>query len=128
MIPGREPHLPPDAVRGAALTPHDLDIYIHTDDYYKAKDLFKEFVVEPFTDNKGTWLVRYFGRLCLCATIVDVAANENETLENGYYEPFDWQGFKLLLEPFESRYNTEIKRNRTDRIALLDEYIQRTMK
>src|SRR5690554_6518442 len=50
-----------EAVRGVNIKPHDIDIIVHTRDFFKVKSIFSEYVVEPFLDNKGTWLVRYFG-------------------------------------------------------------------
>ncbi|MDF2904885.1 MAG: hypothetical protein K0R34_206 [Herbinix sp.] len=108
-----------DAIRGAKLTPHDLDIVVHTRDFFKIKD----YVIEPFIDNHGTWVVRYFGRLCLEGVMVDVDADEKENAENYslQYEVVQWKGYTILMEPFENRYKTEMLRGRTDRIEKLNE-------
>ena len=42
-----------DALRGVDVKPHDIDIVVHTRDYYKAKDIcyhnFLDSVIAPFT-------------------------------------------------------------------------------
>jgi len=43
-----------DALRGIAVTPHDLDLVTHTRDFWRARDIFRSEMVEPFVDNGGT--------------------------------------------------------------------------
>ncbi len=119
-----------DAVRGARIVPHDLDIAIHTRDFFKIKDIFRDYVIEPFIDNHGTWVVRFFGRLCLEKVMVDVDADESDNAENYEftYEEVQWHGHTILMEPFEKRYHTEILRGRIDRIEKLDELREKSTK
>ena len=114
-----------DAVRGLNIVPHDMDIIIHTKDFYKVKDLFSDYVVEPFVDNKGTWLVRYFGRLCMGGAYIDIVADEKLNLENHNYDVVSWNGFNLFLELFENRYQMELQRNRPERIKAMEEYMEK---
>ncbi|WBW97038.1 nucleotidyltransferase domain-containing protein [Oceanirhabdus sp. W0125-5] len=111
-----------DAARGVQLNPHDIDIMVNTKDFYRVRDLFKEYIVEPFVDNEGTWVVRYFGRLCICGMQVDIAADHTRDANNYDYEKEKWNDYVLYMEPFESRYQTEIMREREERISLLDEF------
>ncbi|MHB1000765.1 MAG: nucleotidyltransferase family protein [Armatimonadota bacterium] len=115
-----------DAVLGVDIKPHDLDIIVHTRDFFKVKRIFSDYVVEPFVDNKGTWLVRYFGRLCLDGAIVDIAADEKMNLENHQhpYTRTSWNGYDVIIEPLQDRYEVEIKRNRIDRIKAIETHMK----
>ncbi len=113
-----------DAVLGVNIEPRDIDIIVHTRDFFKARSIFTDYIVEPFVDNKGTWLVQYFGRLCLGGAIVDIAADEGMNAENRRYEEVSWNGYDVLIEPLSIRYRTEIKRKREDRIKAIEEYMK----
>ncbi|MFA6730459.1 MAG: hypothetical protein WCR95_05645 [Eubacteriales bacterium] len=115
-----------EAVRGVKITPNDIDIIVHTSDFYKVKELFPDNIVEPFVDNHGTWLVRYFGRLCLGGAIVDIAADEKLNMENHPYENLTWNGFEVFAEPFHKRYKIETERGRENRLKAMREYMDLT--
>lgn len=112
-----------EAVLGVNIKPHDIDIIVHTKDFYKVKNIFSDYVVEPFVDNKGTWLVRYFGRLCLDGALVDIAADEKMNLGNHQYDKVSWNDYDIFIEPLQVRYQTELDRNREERIKAIDEYM-----
>jgi hypothetical protein len=116
-----------DAVRGINVKPGDLDIVIHTRDYWKAKNLcysnFPDSVIEPFQDKKGIPL-QCFGRLFLAGTYIDVAADEQWNFENRKYEKASWNGYGLYVDSFQTRYQTEIARNREERIKAFNEFIK----
>ena len=114
-----------EAVLGVEVNPHDLDIVVHTRDFIKVKHIFSDCVVEPFVDNKGTWLVRYFGRLCVGGAMIDIAADEKMNLENRQhqYESVSWNGFDIYIEPLQVRYQTELDRNRAERIEAIEKYM-----
>ena len=130
-----------DALRGVGVKPFDMDIVIHTRDYYKAKDIcylnFPDSVIAPFTENEDVCPLKYFGRLFLAGAMIDVAADEIWNLENrkqgfgrftspiSQYEKALWKGYDIYLESLQLRYEIEIARNRKDRIKALDEYINR---
>jgi len=114
-----------DALRGINIIPHDLDIIVHTKDFFKVKNIFQHCVVEPFMDYKNNWIVRYFGRIALLNSYIDVVAAENLNADNHTYDKISWNGYTILIELFENRYNLELKRNRPDRIKAMDEYKRR---
>ncbi|HEV2066220.1 MAG TPA: hypothetical protein VGR08_05245 [Thermomicrobiales bacterium] len=113
-----------DAVRGVPITPHDLDLVIHTGDFWRARDAFRPEMVEPFVDNSGTWVVRYFGRICLANVQVDVVADPSRDADAHHYETVEWHGSRIKVEPFEVRHRTEIERGRHDRIAAFDAFLR----
>jgi len=111
-----------EMVRGINITPNDIDIIIHTRNFYKVKELFPDNVVEPFVDNNGTWLVRYFGRLCIGGAIVDIVADEKMNRENHHYDSLSLNGFSVYAEPFETRYALEKERGRAERLKAMEEW------
>lgn len=110
---------------GVDIQPNDIDIIIHTKDFYKVNDLFLDAVVEPFVDNKSTWLVRYFGRLCIEGAIVDIVADEKMNIENHHYDKVVWNGYDVFIEPLQTRYALEQKRGRAERLKAMPEYMDR---
>jgi len=117
-----------DAIRGVKITPHDIDIIIHTRDFFKVKNIFSDYVVEPFVDNKGNWVVRYFGRISMDNSYIDVVAAENLNSESHSYDKVLWNGYNILIELFENRYQLELKRNRPERLKAMDEYREKQIK
>ena len=114
-----------EAVLGVNIKPRDIDIIIHTRDFYKVKDIFPNCVVEPFVDNKDTWLVRYFGRLCVEGVFVDIAADHKMNLENRQYAQVFWKGYEMLAVPLQERYQIELSgKNRAERIKAIEEYMK----
>lgn len=111
-----------EAVLGVDINPHDIDIVIHERDFFKVKDVFGDFLVEPFVDNNGTWVVRYFGRLCIDGVMIDVVADEKRNEENYFYETIQWNGYSLKVEPLQARYEIELQRDRKDRIHAIKKY------
>lgn len=75
-----------DALRGIAITPHDLDLVVNTRDFWRARDIFLPEIVEPFVDNGGSWVVQYFGRICLSNTQVDLVADPSRNADAHHYE------------------------------------------
>ena len=114
-----------ELVRGISVIPNDIDIIVHTKDFYKVKKLFPDNIVEPFVDNKDTWLVQYFGRLCIDGAIVDIVADDKMNSENHHYEKLSWNELSVFAEPFETRYALEKERGRADRLKAMEEYNNR---
>jgi len=117
-----------EATLDVNIKPHDIDIVVHTKDFYKVKDLFRDYTIEPLGDNKGNWLVRYFGKLCVDGASVDIAADDKMNLENCQrpYEKAKWNGYDVYIEPLKIRCEVEIQRGRKDRIKAIEEYMNRT--
>jgi len=113
-----------EAVRGIDIIPNDIDIIVHTKDFYKVQAAFPDNVIEPFVDNQDTWLVRYFGRLCVANAIVDIVAAGNMNSENHHYEKVEWNGFSLLTEPIAVRAALERQRDRPERLAAIKAYLE----
>ncbi|MCL2700393.1 MAG: hypothetical protein FWE88_01720 [Phycisphaerae bacterium] len=117
-----------EAVLGVDINPHDIDIVVHTRDFYIVKDLFRECTVEPLGDNKGSWLIRFFGKLCIEGASIDIAADDKLNLENRQrpYEKASWNGYDVSIEPLQARYEVEIQRGRKDRIKAIEAYMNKS--
>ncbi len=113
-----------EAVLGVDVNPHDIDIIVHTKDFFRVKNIMSDYVVEPFVDNNGTWVVRYFGRLCLAGAIIDIAADIKMNAENHQYEEVKWNNYDVVIEPLDNRYQTELVRGREERIKVIEEYMK----
>lgn len=111
---------------GVNINPHDIDIVVHTRDFYRLKNIFSDFVVEPFSDLKDTWAVRFFSRLCINGVMVDIASDEKRNLGNHEYSRVSWNGYEIFAELLEVRYQIELDRNRTDRIKAIEEYMNQS--
>jgi len=125
-----------DAVRGIDVKPFDIDIVIHTRDYWRVKDIcyasFPDSVIAPFTSYAGeepleyfVCPLKYFGRLFLAGAMIDVAGDETWNMENRKppYEKISWNGYEIYVDALELRYKIEIARNRLDRIRAIEAYM-----
>jgi hypothetical protein len=112
-----------EAIIGVEIIPHDIDIVVNVDDFYKIEEKFIEYLIEPFVDNKGTWVVQYFGRICIDGIMFDIVADKNRF----EYEWDDtiWERYKVKMEPLCKRYEIEKKRNREERIKRIEEYMEK---
>ncbi len=115
-----------EAVLGVNVNPHDLDIVVHTRDFYKVKALTLEYVIEPLCDNKGSWIYRYFGKLCVDGASVEIVADERLNMDNARkrYERVIWKGYEVYITPLHERYAVEIKRGRKDRIEVMEQHMK----
>jgi hypothetical protein len=112
-----------EAMLGISVKPRDIDIVTHVRDFYKIKELFIEYLIEPFIDNRGTWVVQYFGRICIDGIMLDIIADEKLNNENYFYENIIWKKYNLKIVPIKKRYEVEIQRKRIERIEKIKEYM-----
>ena len=128
-----------DALRGVGVKPFDIDVVIHTKDYFRAKELcyqkFPDAVIAPFTEGEKVCPLRFFGRLFMFGAMIDVAADEiwnRETRQKKFggfassvsgYEKTSWNGNELYLESLPLRYQIEIARGREGRVRAFEEYM-----
>lgn len=111
-----------DAVCGINVLPHDLDIQIAFRHWHRAEEIFEDYIVEPFIETKD-WVRTHWGRLVVENTLLDLVADETYDFPNYEYGPFLWKGNLLWLETFMARYETELVRDRKDRIATIENFI-----
>ena len=121
-------------LRGIEFNPHDVDIMIDSSDVNKIIDMYSEYLIEPIINTNG-WLTKDFGVLFLNARI-DIASDPVEELDNPVpidcgptardnLEKIDWNGFKLYIPPIEYQLNANRLRKRTNRVKLIEQYMNK---
>lgn len=113
------------AIRGIDITPNDLDILVDEQDFWKARELFADNLIEPMMDyGDALWLVRYSGRLCLEETRIDINAGPKPLLRLGEVETVNWNGLSIRAQSLAAcleHYRTE---NRTGRVEAIETYLK----
>jgi hypothetical protein len=111
-----------EAVYGINIVPHDIDIVVYTEDFYKIKSLFLDYLIDPFDNNGGTWIFQYFGRLCIDGILIEIAADSRDENKEFYiFENRMWKKYELKIKPIKKRYEIEVQRNRIERIEKIKE-------
>lgn len=119
-------------IRGISLEPHDVEIFIDSKDIDKLNQLFEDYIIEPIVDTNG-WLTKDFGVVFLHARI-DIATDPHPCLDNpipldcgqharNNLEEVMWRGFKIRVPPIELLLNAYKKRERFERVELLEDFL-----
>lgn len=111
-----------EAVLGVNIIPHDIDIIVSENDFYRIRDLFLEYLIEPFVNTNG-WLVKFFGKILIDGKMFDIAADEKVFAYFNDYDNIVWKKYEIKAEPLKKRYETEIQRNRVERIKKIKEFM-----
>ncbi|HQO22113.1 MAG TPA: hypothetical protein PLM72_03430 [Spirochaetota bacterium] len=120
-------------IRGIELNPHDIDIMINSKHCAQLTELFQDYLIEPITDTKG-WLTKDFGVIFMDVRI-DIASDPSPVLDDpepvdcgpfamNHLETVNWNGFEIKVPPVELQLNVNKRRNRTDRVKIIEEYIK----
>ena len=120
-------------IRGISLNPHDVDVMVASKDVARISDEFSEFIIEPIIDTNG-WLTRDFGVIFLHARI-DIASDPVPSLDDP--EPIDcgpyardhleevvWKGLPIKVPPIELTLNANRRRERLDRVKMIEQFLQ----
>jgi hypothetical protein len=119
-------------IRGVRMSPHDVDIMVDSRCVALITDLFRDNIIEPIIDTNG-WLTKDFGVLFLHCRI-DIASDpqgsldEPEPVDCGPYaksrlESIAWNGYNVRIPPIELQLNVNRRRQRTERVELIEEYM-----
>ncbi len=119
-------------LRGIELKPHDIDIMVNSKDIHLIESIFAEYLIEPIVNTDG-WLTKDFGVIFLKARI-DIASDPVENLDiptpvdcgptaKRNLEKIHWKGFDIKIPPIELQLNANKRRNRMDRVKLIENYI-----
>lgn len=121
------------AIRGIPVTPHDLDIMLHSRDLDRVQTALADCLVEPIA-NTGGWVVSDFGVAYLGAR-VDLAfdpAPGLDTPEPSDFGPYamthleevTWHGHQIKVPPLHLQLAVNRKRGRNDRVMAIEEFMQ----
>jgi hypothetical protein len=120
------------AVRGAPVSPHDLDLIVAGDDSCRAGDLLLDCLIEPVA--RGEWhLSEWWGRAFPGARVewaggVTAAADEPEVTDFGFtaaaaLESVAWRGWDIRVPPLELQRAVCLRRGLAERAAVIDRLI-----
>lgn len=110
-------------VRGIDIVPHDIDIIVETTAFEKTRVAFREYLLEPFVDNEGAWVVRYFGRLCIAGVMVDIAADESRDTRAMKLESVAWGPYTLRTETLQTCLEVNMQRGREQHASKIRAYL-----
>ena len=119
-------------IRGISMSPHDVDIMVASGSVDLIKELFRDNIIEPIIDTNG-WITKDFGVLFMHCRI-DIASDpqgsldEPEPVDCGPYaksmlESIDWNGYEVRIPPIKLQLNANKRRQRIERVKLIEEYI-----
>lgn len=116
------------AVRGVAITPHDLDVITDRSGALTLRDVLRDELFEPVVEVRD-WICTLFGRAFLRATI-DIAGEVVASVDNP--EPTDfgltaarrletvvWRGHPIRVPPFALQLRQSERRGLTERVRLI---------
>jgi hypothetical protein len=118
--------------RGLAVKPHDIDVMLEKSDIEKISEMVAPYIVEPFHHVTG-WVVKGFGVVNYRYRI-DFAFEPEDWVDGqgpvdfGPYararvEPVTWRGHEILVPPIELQIAPNQARGRSERVALISEYL-----
>jgi hypothetical protein len=116
-------------LRGARLSPHDVDVMLDASDVERVADLLADIIIEPIIDTSG-WVTSHFG-VAFPGARVDLAFDPQEALDrpepgdSGPYararlEVVEWRGLSIRVPPLELQIANNRRRGRLDRVAELE--------
>ncbi len=121
-------------IRGIKMNPHDVDIMVDSRCIDEITEVFSDCLIEPIIDTNG-WLTKDFGVIFLHARI-DIASDPQEILD--VPEPVDcgpyarqnletvkWNGHEIKVPPLELQLNVNRRRERMDRVKLIEEFMNK---
>ncbi|HPS39255.1 MAG TPA: hypothetical protein PL124_07565 [Candidatus Cloacimonadota bacterium] len=120
-------------IRGIPLSPHDVDIMIDSRDVDAICELFSDCFIEPLIDTQG-WVTKDFGVLFLKARI-DIASDPSPVLDDpdpvdcgpyalAHLEEVQWHGHILRVPPLQLLLNVNLRRERLDRVELIQKALR----
>jgi hypothetical protein len=116
-------------IRGASLSPHDVDVMLDARDVDRVSDLFADVIIEPIIDTQG-WVTSHFG-VAFPGARVDLAFDPQDALDrpepgdSGPYamarlEEVEWRGYRISVPPLALQIANNRRRGRLDRAAELE--------
>jgi hypothetical protein len=123
------------AVRGVAITPHDLDLVVAEADVERVAARLVDVLVEPPVVSDA-WIARCFGRAYLGVRVEWVAGvagwvDEPVPSDFGAFawerrERLVWEGVQLALPPLALQLDAARRRGLSERVAAIEEHLAST--
>jgi hypothetical protein len=128
----------PLALRGIAVNPKGVDIvFPHIKDMEKIRNLFSDVMIDPLTECHN-WVAKAYGSIFYNTSISMAFETQSsldipEPIDSGPYaiahmEKINWNGYNVNIPPLELSLNINRKRDRIDRVKLIEDYMKKTEK
>ena len=112
------------SVRGVNIVPHDIDVIVDVGDFWKAKDVFKDVTIEPFSECLEDNPVDYFGKIHVNGFVIDISAKPQNIYGRHKIEMLCWNGYILKSQSLELLRLVYIKNNRHEYVNAIDEFLE----
>lgn len=123
------------AVRGIAIHPKDVDVvFPHFADLGRVRTLFANETILPLTECEH-WVALGYGAAYLdfvvgMAFATQACLDQPDPIDSGPYalahaETIEWQGCRVKVPPIALTRNINARRNRQERVRLIDEFMAR---
>jgi hypothetical protein len=120
------------AVRGAPLTPHDLDLIVAGGDAVMVGDLLIDGLIEPVC--RGEWeLSEWWGRAFVHARVewaggITAACDEPDVTDFGFaaeraLQAVRWRDWDIKVPPLHLQRAVNVRRGLTGRVAMIDQLL-----
>lgn len=124
-------------LRGIKIKPHDVDIMVDSSDIPALMEIFRDVIFEPILNTQG-WVTKDFGVLFLACRI-DIASNPASYVDDpfpvdfGQYakahlESITWQNHQIKIPPLDLSIAVNKKRERWDRVQLMQEFLENSVR
>ena len=111
------------SIRGVNIIPRDIDVIVDVCDFWRAKDVYGEFIIEPFSECLEDDVVRFFGKININNIVIDISAKPKNIYGRHTIEMLCWNGHIIKSQTLELLYRVYQKNARDDYIKAIDEYL-----
>ena len=112
------------SVRGVNIVPHDIDVIVDISDFWKAKDVFNDIIIKPFSECLEDSPVSYFGKIHVNGFIIDISAKPQNIYGRHKIEMLCWNGYILKSQTLELLLMVYRNNNRHEYIKAIDDYLE----
>jgi hypothetical protein len=118
------------AIRGAPLSPGDLDLVCAAQDAIGLGDVFADELVEPVLAAGADWISEYWGR-AFCGARIEWIGGPRPGVDAplptdfgpaaaARLETVTWEDWTIQVPPLDLQRAVSLRRGLTDRVALID--------
>ena len=111
------------AIRGVNIIPNDIDIIVDICDFWRARDLFEAFIIEPFSEYSKNDVVRFFGKISINNIVIDISAKPKNIYGCHTIEMLCWNGYILKSQTLELLLKVYKKNNRLEYVKAIEDYM-----
>jgi len=114
------------SIRGVNIAPNDIDVIVDVIDFWKTKDVFLDYTVEPFLECSDTNVVGFFGKICINNIVIDISAKPRNLYGRHTIEMLCWNGYIVKAQTLELLRKVYQKNGRDRYVIAIDDHIARS--